>query len=227
MTRAWPAGAGLAARLALAAFASPSCCALSPGLGGVGRRGSQSGAVLIVGLVVLLVITLVGISGLRTSAIQERMAGNLHQNSRALQSAEAALQAGLAYVEEQSSPPVPDGSGSHPIWRGCRVRRANQAADSCRPLDEVLSNWQGELSAVDAGVSYEAIASELGDAGRLPGVVAQPRLFIEERYFPPLDVEQAAQGAGIYYYTVTAVGFGGSESARVIVQSTVAKVFRL
>ena len=189
----------------------------------------MSGAVLILGLVVLLVITMLGITGMSTTVMQERMAGNLRQNHTALQAAEAALQAGLAYIENQTAPPNADSSGSEHVWPACTVKAANADLQNgaCSGLASVLDNWQGDLASVSEGSTYQEVVGELGDAGALPGVVGQPRIYIEVRYVPPLDAEQAALGAGVHYYTVTAVGFGGSAKARAIVQSTVAKVFEL
>ena len=193
------------------------------------RRNAASGAVLILGLVVLLVITMLGITGMRTTVMQERMAGNLRQNHTALQAAEAALQAGLAYIENQATPPNAESSGSEHVWPACTVTGANADLPhaACTSLASVLGNWQGDLVNVSEGSTYQEVVGELGDAGTLPGVVEQPRIYIEVRYVPPLDAQQAAQGAGVHYYTVTAVGFGGSAKARAIVQSTVAKVFAL
>ena len=192
------------------------------------RRNTASGAVLILGLVVLLVITMLGITGMRTTVMQERMAGNLRQNNTALQAAEAALQAGLSYIENQTAPPHANSSGSEHVWPACTVNAANADVQTgaCAGLATVLDDWQGDPASVRAGSSYQDILGELGDSGHLPGVVEQPRIYIEVRYVPPLDVEEAARGAGVHYYTVTAVGFGGSAKARAIVQSTVAKVFQ-
>lgn len=197
----------------------------------VGARESpthaQSGAVLILGLVVLLVITLIGVTGLNTTVMQERMAGNLRQNNLALQAAEAALQAGLTYIDSQTAPPAVNSSGSDHIWPSCRVVDDNAGGvDACSRLRTVLENWNGALADVDEGSSYSALVSAIGGSGDLPGVAAQPRIYIEERYVPPLAFAQAAQGRGFHYYTVTAVGFGVSDSARAIVQSTVAKVYQ-
>jgi type IV pilus assembly protein PilX len=176
---------------------------------------------------VLLVITLLGVTGLNTTVMQERMAGNLRQKNLALQAAEAALQGGLAYIESQTLPPLANSSGADYVWPSCTV--ADLAAgnvDACERLDTVLANWRGESDSISEGASYSSVVSGIGGAGDLPDVVVQPRIYIEERYVPPLDFDRAAQGAGVHYYTVTAVGFGGSDSARAIVQSTVAKVYQ-
>lgn len=51
----------------------------------------QSGIVLVVGLVFLLVLTIIGVTSLRTTTLEERMAGNLQQRTVAFQDAEAKI----------------------------------------------------------------------------------------------------------------------------------------
>ena len=51
----------------------------------------QTGAALAVGLVFLLVLTIIGISSLGTTSLEERMAGNLQEQTKAFQTAEAAV----------------------------------------------------------------------------------------------------------------------------------------
>ncbi|WP_345890269.1 PilX N-terminal domain-containing pilus assembly protein [Pseudomonas sp. PDNC002] len=58
------------------------------------RNQSQGGAVLLVSLVMLLLLTIVGLAGLRMAQLEERMAGNLRDRQVAFQGAEAALRAG-------------------------------------------------------------------------------------------------------------------------------------
>jgi Tfp pilus assembly protein PilX len=53
----------------------------------------------------------------------------------------------------------------------------------------------------------------------------QPRILIQEHYRPPLDFDAAARGAGVYYYTVSAVGEDESGHSRPIVQSTIGKAW--
>ncbi|WP_203301798.1 pilus assembly PilX family protein [Marinobacter sediminum] len=53
----------------------------------------QRGAVLIVSLIILLVLTLVGIAGMNTSVLQERMAVNAQNSNRAFQAAESSVRA--------------------------------------------------------------------------------------------------------------------------------------
>lgn len=54
----------------------------------------QKGAVLVVGLIILVVLTLLGVQGMRTNVAQERMASNMRERNVAFQAAEAALRVG-------------------------------------------------------------------------------------------------------------------------------------
>lgn len=55
---------------------------------------TQSGVVLIVGLVFLMLLTLIGVAAIQNSTMQERMAGNAGDRNAVFQSAENALQTG-------------------------------------------------------------------------------------------------------------------------------------
>lgn len=51
----------------------------------------QRGAALVVGLILLVVVTLVGVGAMQTTTLQEKMAGNLRDSNLSFQAAEAAL----------------------------------------------------------------------------------------------------------------------------------------
>ena len=55
------------------------------------NRGNQSGAVLIVAMVILIVLTLLGVTSMNTSSLQERMAANTQEQIHAFQAAETGL----------------------------------------------------------------------------------------------------------------------------------------
>ncbi|HMN93007.1 MAG TPA: PilX N-terminal domain-containing pilus assembly protein [Hydrogenophaga sp.] len=75
----------------------------APGL----RR--QSGAVLVIGLIILVVLTLLGVQGMRTNVAQERMASNMRERNLAFQAAEAALRQGeRANPNDHDPNPLPD-----------------------------------------------------------------------------------------------------------------------
>lgn len=61
-----------------------------------GSARRQSGAVLVIGLIILVVLTMLGVQGMRTNVAQERMAGNMRERNLAFQAAESALRSGEA-----------------------------------------------------------------------------------------------------------------------------------
>lgn len=56
----------------------------------------QSGAALVIGLILLLVLTILAVSGVVSSTLELRMAGNQQQQERAFQAAEVAVEQALA-----------------------------------------------------------------------------------------------------------------------------------
>lgn len=68
-----------------------------------GNIVTQSGAVLIVSLIMLLLLTLIGVTAMQTTTLEEKMAGNLRDKSLAFQAAESALRAAELSL---SSPPT-------------------------------------------------------------------------------------------------------------------------
>lgn len=61
-------------------------------------RPRERGSALAIALIFLLLMTLLGVSAMRGSNMQERMAGNQRDRNMAFQSAEAGLRAGEAWV---------------------------------------------------------------------------------------------------------------------------------
>ncbi len=63
----------------------------------------QRGAALAVALVFLVVLTIIGVTALRTTTLEERMAGNLQEHTRAFQAAEAGVARTISDVNNFSS----------------------------------------------------------------------------------------------------------------------------
>jgi Tfp pilus assembly protein PilX len=61
----------------------------------------QQGAILIIGLLFLLMLTIIGVSAMSTTAFEEKMAGNRIDREIAFQAAEAALRAGERHIETE------------------------------------------------------------------------------------------------------------------------------
>ena len=60
------------------------------------RPGRQTGAVLVISLVLLVTLTLIGVTAMNTSQLGEKMAANSQESSRAFQAAETGLSTAIA-----------------------------------------------------------------------------------------------------------------------------------
>jgi hypothetical protein len=60
------------------------------------RRGAMSGVALVIGLCLLLVLTVMSVSGVTAALLERRMAGNEQYQARAFEAAEAGLEQALA-----------------------------------------------------------------------------------------------------------------------------------
>lgn len=164
--------------------------------GAVTCAGSRErGAVLIVSLVLLLVMTILGMSSMRSTTMQERMAGNLRDSNLAFQAAEAGLRAGEAFLRQATLPPFAgsdglllrqDGAGQADFWNAF--------------------NW-----------------ADNGRAAPKPaGVAEAPQFVIEE--LPPMAAEGGSLKFGplseVAVYRITARGVGGTTDAVSILQTT-------
>lgn len=67
----------------------------------------QKGAVLIVALVILVILTILGVAVMESSVVEERMAGNLLDKNVTFQAAEAGLRAGEASIAALVAYPTP------------------------------------------------------------------------------------------------------------------------
>ncbi len=61
-------------------------------------KKNQTGAVLIVSLVMLMLVTLIGVSGMQTTILEERMSSNYRDQNTAFQAAEATLLIARTYI---------------------------------------------------------------------------------------------------------------------------------
>ena len=119
----------------------------------------QRGAVLVVGLLLLMVMTVLGISSLKTVTLEERMSANAYDRSLAFQAAEAALRVGedIALRQSQAIPQNPDfpnngKPGSSPCQclnglctKGCTLTEWNNIDFSGWATTSVLSDLSGSV----------------------------------------------------------------------------------
>ncbi|MCF6202975.1 MAG: PilX N-terminal domain-containing pilus assembly protein [Methylococcaceae bacterium] len=119
---------------------------------------NQSGVVLVVSLIMLLLLTLIGVSGMQTTALEEKMASNSRDQNIAFQAAEAALRAGELFIENAVSSDKTDFTTSPTNADGLHLKTEN--------LDyKAAATWSDAES-----VEY---------AETIPLVAANPRYYIE------------------------------------------------
>ncbi|MDT8363985.1 MAG: PilX N-terminal domain-containing pilus assembly protein [Nitrosomonas sp.] len=160
----------------------------------------QRGVVLVTGLIFLVILTLLGTTALQGTVLEEKMAGNLRDETLALQAAEAALRSGEIFLEQVALPVF---AGSDGLYH---YASANTAAPDPK-------NWSG----------WESIG--LVAASSMDGVASQPRYIIEQLASVPQQGNKgSAQQSGTFpddeMFRIIARGVGGTASAVVILQST-------
>ncbi len=161
------------------------------------KANSQRGAVLIVCLIFMLILSVICASALQSTTLQERMAGNARDNNSAFQAAEAALRAGERVLQAATVGPF---NGSNGLYKLCI-----EAEIECTPPDWTDPASIGWLSASAIGEVYRA-----------------PQYYIEE--LTQFDDSLAALDAGtpvkiISNYRITARGFGVSDRSIVVLRT--------
>jgi type IV pilus assembly protein PilX len=172
----------------------------------------QRGAILVITLLFLTLLTLVAVSGITTGTLEERMARNSRDYNLAFQAAEAALRdaradlSGAAGLSTRN--PVIIGNASFPA-SGCSLGLCVMAAPGVTPVWEVDANWTTVGTFVAYGTYTTALALPLSPT---PGGVAQlPRYLIE--YIGPSGSQSI--------YRITSRGWGASSTTMVMLQEEV------
>jgi len=162
--------------------------------------GKQQGAVLIVALVLLLVLTILAAAGVQNTSMEERMAGNYRDRFSAFQAAEAALRAGEQAISVQTTFAAMLFDGSDGTYE---TTKTGGSIDPTEP-----SNYAQSVS----------IAT-------ISGVSSTPQFMIER--VPKVPLPKSSMVAGfqgapkdIQYYRISARATGSGGQAEVILQST-------
>lgn len=166
----------------------------------------QQGAALAIALMFLLIMTILGVSGLSNTALQEKMTGNLRDKQMSLQGAESGLRHGEQWLCEQPSklPPIDNGVTNDGLFMASVTGNAVWSMDWKTATDVI----------VHPGTFNELYSS--------------PRYIIEEVQEVRSNSLKANQdysrdSNNRMLYRITSHSFGGSGSAESLVQSTFAK----
>jgi len=179
----------------------------------------QHGVVLISSLLLLLVVTIMALSMFRSFGMQERIAGNVREKQRALQNANSAQQYAEWWLANQSGAiyAVSQGSASYAdsTCNSTAIDANTGTPLICSPVTglRAISGTTAALWPVSAGT--------LGAAYTPPGMTAS--LYAVRPHFYITDVGALASGRG-EAYQVDAYGYGQTNTAIAVVESTVAVV---
>jgi len=169
-------------------------------------RDTQRGAILVMVLIFLTVLTLMAVTGMDTSVTEERMASNMQDYNQAFEAAEVAMEEAEAWLGAQLDMPTANNAGTAEVW----------TEDGPDPDTDSVS-WWAERDAAWWNANAES-------ASGLQQVAQQPQYVIEE-YFVSTDGQAQNQGNGDppptrVLHRITARGVGSSGDAEVLLQST-------
>ncbi|MCK5662053.1 MAG: pilus assembly protein [Thiotrichaceae bacterium] len=165
------------------------------------RVNKQSGAVQFISLIMLLLLTILGVSSMKSTVFEEKMAGNYKDVNTAFQAAEVGLRGAEDYL-----------SGLIVVSDFGLVNGLYAAADTTPTYK--TSTWTNTDS-----VEYDTSLTEYA---------AQPRYFI--KYVRELAPDTNAKvnlggygeknaGGAVTMFKVVSRGTGGSDSTRIYLQS--------
>ena len=199
----------------------------------------QQGAVLIVALIFLVILTMLGVTAMTGTTMELRMAGNTRDLSIAMQAAEATLRdaendiQSNTYVGKdafrRTPPPVAADFGAAGVAGSCNNNLPYRGL--CAPVSDPLGaavllppdliNQAGYSLSANPSAFYGQFTGGIA----LKGVSQQPRYTIE-RFCgvtkpPGLASIGAAPGSPCKYYRITARGYGANPNTRV----TLSEVF--
>lgn len=200
----------------------------------------QSGMALVISLILLLLLTLISMSAMRMSGLEEKMAGNDRDRNLAFQAAESALRAGETKIIElwrnQLVPPTGEQPIPNPADGTGTIQYFCNGVERGAAVQDVVGVYH--LVGTDNRTS---LVSECGDCGadcpvpdekdsdvwtddaktvEVPTdstLAAQPRYFITfiySKHFPDPTKDRP-----IYKFSVTARGVGKSDKSVVILRS--------
>jgi type IV pilus assembly protein PilX len=177
---------------------------------------SQSGVVLVMTLVILLVVTLLGVSSIQLTGLQERMSRNASDAAFAFGSADAALRAAEIAVEAE------DSLDSYTNDAATVDNKYSIEAVNSAPIWLNATWWDTAANGI-----------VVANYGVTAGTNREPKYLIEfiRTSTPDLDVTNIGNvGSTIsaedtHYFRVTARGIGRTAGAKIYMQTTYGKQF--
>jgi type IV pilus assembly protein PilX len=181
----------------------------------------QRGAVLVVSLLILLVVSILGVTSLTTTSMEEKMASNTRQERIAFEAAEAALRAAedwlRANITNRTQIPGRFNGSSPGLYSQIEVHPFSRSVPDAGLQTPSYANWTTGTRSVEVATLPMFPA----------GTTQRPRYIIE--YVgrvdttgvggPLLDYEGGADMRQ-YAFRITAIGWGLDTSAHHLLEST-------
>jgi len=173
----------------------------------------QNGAVLIIALVILIVLTILGVSSMQVATMEEIMAGNMKDCNQGFQAAEASIRDATEWISTRTTRPVADLTASNNIYSK-DAYTWDRNAIRYGALDSTAVAITPVVGTCSPGTKPPS-TSPLADLFALPCSVIEEHSFIPD----DLDPDTAARGVGRYYYRITTQGFGGTDKSHPVLEA--------
>lgn len=175
-------------------------------------RARQTGAVLFVALIFVLVLSILAVSSMQGTVLEERMAGNTQDHNRALQAAETALRDAETFIQGLAN-----------------TNGFNGNTPGLYAANAVLPNASADMTWAAANTATRAVVSNL------PLVKSQPRYYIQMLFTTPggaanpnlgvKDYSSMESGANVTTFLITARGTGINDNNKVVLREHFGRVF--
>lgn len=177
----------------------------------------QQGSVLMVSLVLLLILTVAGLTSIRLTSLEEKMTGNFRNEQLAFHSAEVGVLEAENYVANTS---FALSSFSSNCSNGLCFDGAN-SSDVGTCSANPVSPWEDESIWTDSSKHRTTTIA-------LAGISASAKYIVEFRCYIPKesegpDPDPASATDWAQFYRITVLATGGSTDARVMLQTTYKK----
>ncbi|HAI96083.1 MAG: pilus assembly protein PilX [Cycloclasticus sp.] len=164
------------------------------------NTAKQQGAALFVSLIMLLLMTLIGVTGMQSTILEEKMAGNFKDRSMSLQAGESALRFAENYLKT---------TVVLPSFTGTTLGHYLPTSSGAPRWDASVTNWSDTTNDV---IAYN---------GSLTDISSPPVYIIEE--MPPIPESGGSLETGVAlesnYYRISVQSVGGTDTAVTLLQS--------
>jgi type IV pilus assembly protein PilX len=172
---------------------------------------NQRGAILVTAMLLLLVLTIIGITAAQMTRMQERMAGNLRDQNLAFQGSEAGLRDGEALIRSRIARPDTCTEAPCAFWT-----RGTLAGISAENQDW----WDDNATELEPDGDRSTVTHDMAELEADPQFVVEALGFVSDS----LTVGHAPP-EGRDFYQVTGRSTGGSGSATTVLRTTYARRF--